>query len=59
VAFWVAISSSAPHLGGASLWFPAWMRFFELRDVPTERIQLFCEAASVGGSQVPALRAMG
>jgi len=55
----VAISSSAPHLGGASLWFPAWMRFFELRDVPTERIQLFCEAASVGGSQVPALRAMG
>jgi len=53
VEFSVAMSSSAPHVGGKELELPAWMMFFRLTALPTRISQLFCEAASVAGFQVP------
>lgn len=53
VEFSVAISSSAPQVGGSELEFPAWMISFLCTVVPTSMSQLFCDAASVAGSQEP------
>lgn len=54
VAFPEAINSAAPHFGGESFEFPAWMMLFLSTARPTNMSQLFCEAASVAGSHVPA-----
>jgi len=50
----VAISSAAPQVGGAEFEFPAWIIDFEFKAEPTRMSQLFWDAASAAGFQVPA-----
>jgi hypothetical protein len=57
VEFSVAISSSAPQVGGSEFELPAWIIFFLSTALLTRISQLFCDAASVAGFQVP--EAMG
>lgn len=57
--FSVAMSSAAPHVGGALLELPAWIMFLVLRALPTSMSQLSCEAASTAGVHVPDSTAMG
>ena len=58
VAFSVAISSAAPHVGGAEFEFPAWIMDFFPSAFPTSMSQLSWDSASMAGVQEPALTAM-
>jgi hypothetical protein len=59
VAFSVAMSSAAPHCGGASLEFPAWIMSFWWSAEPTRMSQSSWDSASTAGVQELAFRAMG